>query len=95
MYVKIVVMKHLWCDFFKWGGWGEGRGCERMNMAKITEMERIREKFLCILSLEKMRSVVMIEHLWCDFVASINVATEYSFSDFSSNLSCLSFILPL
>ena len=22
------------------------------------------------------RCVVMIEHLWCDFVASINVATE-------------------
>ena len=39
--------------------------------------------------------VVMIEHLWCDFVASINVDTEYSFSDFSSNLSCLSFLLPL
>ena len=92
MYVKIVVMKHLWCDFFKYKGEGGG---ERMNMSKITEIERIWEKFLCILSLEKTRCVVMIEHLWCDFVASINVATEYSFSDFSSNLSCLSFILPL
>ena len=65
-----------------------------MNMSKITETERIREKFLCILSQEKTRCVVMIEHLWCDFVASINVATEY-FSDFSSNLSCLSFLLPI
>ena len=37
----------------------------------------------------KSRCVVMIEHLWCDYVA-----TEY-FSDFSSNLSCLSFLLPL
>ena len=45
-------------------------------MSKITEIERIREKFLCILSQEKTRCVVMIEHLWCDFVASINVATE-------------------
>ena len=72
-----------------------GGGGERMNMSKITETERIRETFLCILSLEKTRCVVMIEHLWCDFVASINVATEYSFSDFSYNLSCLSFILPL
>ena len=52
-----------------------------MNMSKITEIERIREKFLCILSQEKPRCAVMIEHLWCDFVASINVATEYSFSD--------------
>ena len=94
MYVKIVVMKHLLCDFFKYKGGGGGGG-ERMNMSKITEIERIREKFLCILSLEKTRCVVMIEYLWCDFVASINVATEYSFSDFSSNLSGLSFILPL
>ena len=47
-----------------------------MNMSKITETERIREKFLCILSQEKSRCVVMIEHLWCDFAASINVATE-------------------
>ena len=67
----------------------KGEGGERMNMSKITEIERIREKFLCILSLEKSRCVVMTEHLWCDFVA-----TEY-FSDFSSNLSCLSFLLPL
>ena len=77
--------------FFLIGGGGGG---ERMNMSKITEIERIREKFLCILSLEKSRCVVMTEHLWCDFVASINVATEY-FSDFSSNLSRLSFLLPL
>ena len=34
---------------------GRGGGGERMNMAKITEIERIREKFLCILSLEKTR----------------------------------------
>ena len=60
-----------------------------MNMSKITEIERIRENFLYILSLEKTRCVVMIQHLWCDFVASINVA-KY-FSGFSSNLSCLSF----
>ena len=78
--------------FFLMGGGGGGG--ERMNMAKITEIERIRENFLYILSLEKTRCVVMIEHLWCDFVASINVATEY-FSGFSSNLSCLSFLLPL
>ena len=84
-------MKHLWCDFFFLKGGGGG---ERMNMAKITEIERIRENFLYILSLEKTRCVVMIEHLWCDFVASINVATEY-FSGFSSNLCCLSFLLPL
>ena len=63
--------------FFKY----KGGGGERMNTSKITEIERIREKFLCILSQEKTRCVVMIEHLWCDFVASINVATEYSFSD--------------
>ena len=47
-----------------------------MNMSKITETERIREKFLCNLSQEKSKCVVMIEHLWCDFAASINVATE-------------------
>ena len=45
-------MKHLWCDFFK--KFFNGGGGERMNMAKITEIERIREKFLCILSLERV-----------------------------------------
>ena len=50
--VKIVMMEHLWCDFFccfcfntKWGGRG-GNETERMNMSKITQIKRIGEKFL-------------------------------------------------
>ena len=40
--VKIVMMEHLWCDFKK----QNKMGCERMNMSKIIQIKRIREKFL-------------------------------------------------
>ena len=87
-------MTWVWPAFLSLTGFPEVTLCERLNMSKITEIERIREKFLCILSQEKTRCVVMIEHLWCDFVASINVATELANILFLIFLpTCLVFLL--